>query len=177
VTDSNLSLLVRALDFAAKKHAGQVRKDQESTPYINHPIGLVDVLVNEADLDDTLILAAALLHDTVEDTSATPEEIEANFGEQLAACVMELTDDKSKLKEERKRLQIVHASGASYAARVVKLADKICNLRDMHTSPPPRWDLERRREYYDWAKSVIDELRGTHAVLESLFDAAYSRRP
>ncbi|MCC7410822.1 MAG: phosphohydrolase, partial [Gammaproteobacteria bacterium] len=62
-------------------------------------------------------------------------------------------------------------------ARLVKLADKICNLRDMTDAPPSDWDLGRRREYFDWARAVIDRVRGTHAGLERLFDAAFARRP
>jgi guanosine-3',5'-bis(diphosphate) 3'-pyrophosphohydrolase len=176
-TRAGLSLIVHALGFAATSHAGQRRKDADATPYINHPIALVDVLVNEAGIDDPIILAAAILHDTIEDTAATVELIERRFGPRVAAIVAEVTDDRSKLKAERKRLQIVNAAGASYEARLVKLADKICNLRDMHASPPNGWDLDRRREYFDWARAVVDQMRGTHPRLETLFDQAFAQRP
>ena len=123
------------------------------------------------------MLAAALLHDTVEDTQTTPAELASAFGPAIASIVEEVTDDKSLPKAERKRLQVEHAATMSEAAKLVKLADKICNLRDMSDHPPAKWDLARRREYFEWAKAVIDRLRGVHPQLEALFDAAYARRP
>ncbi|MBK1721644.1 HD domain-containing protein [Thiocystis violacea] len=170
-------LVVDALGFAALKHRDQRRKDREASPYINHPIALMRVLSLEAGIVDPLVMAGALLHDTVEDTETTPEELEARFGSELRALVMEVTDDRSLPKAERKRQQVLRAGGASEGARLVKLADKICNLRDMAESPPHSWDLERRRAYFDWAAEVIGQLRGTHAVLEALFDQAYARKP
>ena len=95
----------------------------------------------------------------------------------MASTVMEVTDDKSLRKPERKCLQILHAGQASRRARLVKLADKICNLRDMVASPPASWDLRRKRKYFDWAKQVVDGMRGTNRKLEKLFDEAYARRP
>jgi GTP diphosphokinase / guanosine-3',5'-bis(diphosphate) 3'-diphosphatase len=174
---ASYALLVRALAFAAHKHRDQRRKDTEGSPYINHPIGLADVLVNEAGIDDPIVLCAAVLHDTIEDTETTSSELTDAFGSEIAAVVAEVTDDKTLPKAERKRLQIEHAAHISRRARLVKLADKICNLRDVVSSPPPDWSLERRQEYFDWAKRVIDALRGTHPGLEALFDDVYARRP
>ncbi|MBK1716411.1 HD domain-containing protein [Thiocystis violacea] len=174
---ADFSRVVDALGFAAHKHRDQRRKDQEASPYINHPIALMRVLSLEGDVRDPLVLCAALLHDTVEDTETTPEELAERFGPEIRDLVMEVTDDKRLPKEERKRLQIQRAGGASERARLVKLADKICNLRDMADSPPHSWDLRRRREYFDWAAEVISRLRGTHPELEALFDRAYARRP
>ncbi|NEV62468.1 HD domain-containing protein [Thiorhodococcus minor] len=174
---AGLELIADALAFAAHKHRDQRRKDREASPYINHPIALMRVLSLEAGIADARVLAAALLHDTVEDTETLPEELEARFGAEIRRLIMEVTDDKSLPKAERKRLQVVHAGKASEGARLVKLADKICNLRDVADSPPLGWDLARRRAYFDWAAEVIDQLRGTHAVLEELFDRAYARRP
>ena len=134
-------------------------------------------LLSECGERDPIILIAALLHDTVEDTKTTLAEIEQAFGPAVAGIVGEVTDDKSLPKAERKRLQIQHAAQLSAPAKLVKLADKICNLRDLDSSPPVGWSLERRREYFDWAKKVVDRIRGTHAHLEELFDAAYARRP
>ena len=173
----NLPLVIRAAAFAAEKHRRQRRKDADASPYINHPIALANVLVNEATVEDTTVLAAALLHDTIEDTATTSQELETVFGATIAGIVNEVTDDKSLSKAERKRGQIEHAAGLSPQAKLVKLADKICNLRDMNDAPPADWPLERRREYFDWAKQVIDRLRGAHARLENLFDAEYARRP
>ena len=172
-----LGPVFQALRFAARKHRDQRRKDPEASPYINHPIALADILWNEAGIEEPTVLCAALLHDTVEDTETTEEELLELFGPRIAAIVMEVTDDKSLPKAERKRLQVENVPGLSREARLVKLADKISNVRDVATAPPPDWPLQRRREYFDWAKSVVDRLRGTDARLEALFDAAFARRP
>jgi guanosine-3',5'-bis(diphosphate) 3'-pyrophosphohydrolase len=175
--EQGLALLLKALAFAAHKHRDQRRKDAEASPYINHPIALAEVLAGEGGVTDIEVLAAALLHDTIEDTATTAGELRENFGERIAAIVAEVTDDQELPKAERKRLQIEHAAGISRGAKLVKLADKICNLRDVAERPPAKWDLERRREYFDWARQVIDGLRGAHATLEAAFDAAYARKP
>jgi guanosine-3',5'-bis(diphosphate) 3'-pyrophosphohydrolase len=172
-----LAAVLRALAFAADKHRDQRRKDAAASPYINHPIALANVLVREGGVSEPEVVAAALLHDTLEDTQTSPAELRAAFGERVAGIVAEVTDDKSLPKAERKRLQIEHAAAISREAKLVKLADKICNLRDMAEHPPASWDLARRREYFDWARAVIDRLRGTHPGLEAAFDAAYARRP
>ena len=174
---SELALLLKALAFAAHKHRDQRRKDPAASPYINHPIALADVLVNEGGVTDVEVLCAALLHDTVEDTDTTPQEIEGAFGARVARIVAEVTDDQTLSKSERKRLQVERAAGLSSEAKLVKLADKICNLRDVADSPPPNWSLARRQEYFDWAKQVVDGLRGAHPRLEAIFDAAFARRP
>ncbi len=172
-----LALLFRALAFAAHKHRDQRRKDAEASPYINHPIALAEVLAGEGGVSDFEVLAVALLHDTIEDTATTGEELEQEFGARIAAMVAEVSDDTKLPKAERKRLQIEHAAQLSEGAKLVKLADKICNLRDVADRPPAKWDLERRQEYFEWAKRVIDGLRGAHAGLEAAFDAAYLRKP
>ena len=169
--------LIRAIDFAAAKHRNQRRKDEEASPYINHPIALTRVLKVEAGVADITVLCAAVLHDTIEDTETTKEELEREFGPVIARVVDEVTDDKNLEKPERKRLQVEHAAHISHEAKLVKLADKICNLRDMIDAPPARWNLQRRQEYFDWAKAVVDRLRGAHPKLEALFDAAYARKP
>jgi len=172
-----LALLLKALAFAAHKHRDQRRKDPEASPYINHPIALADVLVNEGGVTDVEVLAAALLHDTVEDTATTHQELADAFGSRVARIVAEVTDDKSLPRAERKRAQIEHAGALSPEAKLVKLADKICNLRDVAERPPASWSLERRREYFDWAKQVVDRLRGAQARLEAAFDVAHQARP
>lgn len=176
-TTSALGLVLKAMAFAARKHRHQRRKDQEASPYINHPIDLADILANEAQITDEWVLAAAILHDTVEDTGTTPEELTQEFGPEISGIVDEVTDDKTLSREERKRLQIEHAPGASFRAQQIKLADKIANLRDLTRSPPVDWTIERKRAYFDWSKRVVDGIRGLHAPLEALFDEAYQHRP
>jgi GTP diphosphokinase / guanosine-3',5'-bis(diphosphate) 3'-diphosphatase len=177
MNNNSLSLTVKALAFSARKHRDQRRKDAEATPYVNHPIELLNILVNEAGIEDAETLAAALLHDTIEDTQTRFDEIESEFGLVIAGLVMEVTDDKSLNKLERKMMQIHHAPQLSDKARLIKLADKIANLRDIHRSPPVGWELERRQAYFDWARDVIQGIRGTHACLEALFDEIYQKRP
>ena len=169
--------LMTALAFAADKHKNQRRKDAEASPYINHPIALANLLLNEAGVEDQRVLVAAVLHETIEDTDATAQELVRHFGKDVTDIVLEVTDDKTLPKAERKRLQIEHAAHISRRAKLVKLADKICNLRDIAASPPADWSVDRKREYFDWAKSVVDELRGVHPGLEHLFDKAYEARP
>lgn len=173
---TQIPLFLKALEFAARKHRDQRRKDAEASPYINHPIALAHILVVAGETDLST-LCAALLHDTIEDTETTIDELAAEFGEVIGAVVMEVTDDKSMSKEARKQAQIDHAPHLSERARMVKLADKIANLRDITSSPPVGWELDRRRAYFDWARAVVDGLRGSHPRLEALFDATYANRP
>lgn len=179
MTSSNcdMKLVFAALAFAAGKHRDQRRKDVPASPYINHPIALADVLVNVGGIEDETVIVAAILHDTVEDTETTPEELESRFGSRIRDIVLEVTDDKRLPKAERKRLQIEHAPHLSRAAKLVKLADKICNLRDVVSSPPAGWSLERRQAYFDWARAVVAGVRGVHPALEACFDAACAQRP
>ena len=158
--------LITALAFAADKHKNQRRKDAEASPYINHPIALANLLLNEAGVEDQRVLIAAVLHDTIEDTDTTEQELVKHFGKDVADIVLEVTDDKALPKAERKRLQIEHAAHISRRAKLVKLADKICNLRDIAASPPADWSIQRKQEYFDWAKTVVDGLRGVHPGLE-----------
>jgi GTP diphosphokinase / guanosine-3',5'-bis(diphosphate) 3'-diphosphatase len=173
----DLALIFKALDFAAKKHREQRRKDVNATPYINHPIDLARLLTNEAQIVDPNVIVAAILHDTVEDTETTLAELQDEFGLDIAEIVAEVTDDKSLSSQERKQGQIDRAAESSDKAKLIKLADKICNLRDLEKHTPVDWSLQRRREYFDWAKSVIDRIRGVNNKLEQLFDQQYAKRP
>ena len=177
IEENDLKLLMKALTFAAEKHKNQRRKNVEASPYINHPISLANILCNKALVTDINVICGALLHDTVEDTETTEDELVAESGHDIGSIVRDVTDDKSiEDKQERKRLQIEHAAHISEPAKLVKLADKISNLRDVANDSPAGWNLQRRRDYFDWAKQVIDQLRGVHPGLESLFDEAYSHR-
>jgi len=177
VNRSSIRLIVDAMAFAAYKHRRQRRKDPEASPYINHPIAIAHVLSNEAGMTNAKLLAAAILHDTIEDTETTYEELRERFGKTIAGIVREVSDDNTLAKAERKRLQIEHAEHLSRRARLVKLADKICNVRDIASNPPHDWTLARRREYFEWAKAVVDRIRGTNRKLERAFDEAYVGRP
>jgi guanosine-3',5'-bis(diphosphate) 3'-pyrophosphohydrolase len=168
--------LIKAVAFAADKHRDQRRKGADASPYINHPIALAHVLAFEGGVDDPIVLCAAVLHDTVEDTATTFEELIAEFGAEVAGIVREVTDDKNLDKQTRKQLQIEHAPHLSHEARLVKLADKICNLRDILASPPADWPMERKQAYFDWASAVVAGLRGANSALEAEFDSVERRR-
>lgn len=163
-------LLLRTVHFAADKHRYQTRKDEDGSPYINHPIQVAELLARVGDVTDPATLQAAILHDVVEDTETTVDELREVFSPDVAAIVAEVSDDKSLEKAERKRLQEIDAPGLSRAAKLVKLGDKICNLDDVVTSPPQGWDLARRRAYLEWTERVVAGLRGTNAPLERLYD-------
>jgi guanosine-3',5'-bis(diphosphate) 3'-pyrophosphohydrolase len=167
---------VKAVAFAAEKHRNQRRKDADASPYINHPIALANVLANEGGIEDPNVLCAAVLHDTIEDTETTAAELESHFGSRITSIVLEVTDDKSLEKHVRKQHQIEHAHKSSREARLVKLADKICNLRDILASPPTDWSAERKQGYFDWAAQVISGVRGTHQGLEAVFDGLCARQ-
>lgn len=153
-----INLLLRAAAFAADKHRNQRRKDHARTPYINHPLAVARVLAEEGGVTDVEILAAAILHDTLEDTETTPRELHREFGARVAALVAEVTDDKSLPKQQRKQLQVEHAPTKSKGAALIKVADKICNLRELRGSPPKHWSEERRRKYRQWAGVVVAAL-------------------
>ena len=177
MTDTHTVHLMEAIAFAADKHRHQRRKDKEASPYINHPIALAHLLVTTAGVEEPVVLQAAILHDTIEDTQTSYAELLDRFGKEVADAVAEVTDDKSLPKERRKELQVEHAPHASRAAALVKLADKICNLRDMAAAPPHGWSLQRRQEYFDWARRVVDRLPPVSEALRTAFDAAYAARP
>ncbi|NLG98253.1 MAG: bifunctional (p)ppGpp synthetase/guanosine-3',5'-bis(diphosphate) 3'-pyrophosphohydrolase [Chloroflexi bacterium] len=168
--DDEFGIILKALRFAARKHSGQQRKGGTHAPYINHPIDVAEILWRTGGVRDAATLAAALLHDTVEDTGTRPEEIREAFGEEVLALVMEVTDDKSLPKAERKQNQIKTAPHKSPKARQIKLGDKISNVYEIAHDPPRDWSLERRKEYLDWTEQVINGLRGQNPALEARYD-------
>lgn len=171
------ALIMSAMSFAATKHRVQFRKNELNEPYINHPISLANLLCNELSEPVSVnVVVAAILHDVIEDSKTKPDEIRALFGDEVLSIVNEVSDDKKLPVKERKRLQITTASEKTYEAKLVKLADKICNLRDTAITPPVDWPKDRVLEYFDWSKAVVDQLRGTHAELEVLFDKAFEQR-
>lgn len=167
---SDTARLLQALHFSAEKHRHQRRKDHHASPYINHPIEVANVLATVGGVSDLTTLVAAILHDTIEDTATAPDELERHFGVEVRRLVEEMTDDKTLPKLERKRLQVEHARQASHRAKLIKLGDKICNVRDINTAPPAGWSAERRREYLDWTELVVAGCRGANAGLEQRFD-------
>ncbi|CAK0767172.1 HD domain-containing protein [uncultured Gammaproteobacteria bacterium] len=163
----------RALDFAAQKHTDQRRKGSRAEPYLNHLAEVARMLAEATDGEDLALIVAGLLHDTVEDTATSREELVQLFGTDVADLVMEVTDDKSLTKAERKQAQVTKTPHKTLRARMIKLADKTSNLRALCTSPPRGWSVERRLEYFDWAKAVVAGCRGINAQLEQGFDRVW----
>ena len=170
--DGDLRFLLRAAEFAAHKHREQKRKDPEASPYINHPVTVARLLADIGGINDVEVLAAALLHDTIEDTETTGDELEAEFGSRVRALVEAVTDDKSLPKPERKQRQIEHAAELDPDAVAIKLGDKIANVRDIAGNPPAGWDVARRTEYLDWAESVINNCNSPNSALLKTFQKA-----
>ena len=164
-----LGEFVRALQFASRKHSFQRRKDPSQSPYINHPIAVVDHLVNVGKVFDCGTLIAALLHDTVEDTDTTQDELNVTFGVEIGKLVGEVTDNKELQAHVRKQLQVEHAPFLSFGAKLIKLSDLSCNLSDVIDSPPP-WSDQRRYDYLLWTEQVVAGCQGTNEHLEVFYD-------
>jgi (p)ppGpp synthase/HD superfamily hydrolase len=167
---NTVAAILKAVHFAANKHRNQRRKDVEASPYINHPIEVAELLSRVGGVSDIVVLQGAILHDTIEDTKTTGEELEEAFGSDVRRVVEEVTDDKRLPKAERKQLQIEHAPHLSERARQIKLADKISNVRGVTQTPPADWSQARRQEYLDWTEQVVTGLRGCNLSLENLYD-------
>lgn len=161
----------RAEAFAARAHAGQTRKGAAGEPYVHHVIEVAGILAAHSAPREAVL--AGYLHDTVEDTDVTLDTLIIEFGEVVAGIVAEATDDKALPKEMRKALQISHAAHRTEAAKQLKLADKISNLRAIMESPPSNWPHARRVEYVGWAGRVAVGLKGVNPALDALFDATY----
>jgi (p)ppGpp synthase/HD superfamily hydrolase len=165
--------LARAADYAARQHIGQRRKGERAEPYINHLTEVAALLAEATDGEDHVLVMGGLLHDTIEDTDTTFDDLAERFGADVAALVAEVTDDKSLPKAERKRLQVENTAHKSPRAKLLKIADKTSNLRGLVASPPATWTEGRLREYVHWAAEVVRSCRGLNSKLESAFDAAY----
>ena len=171
--NSDLVLLARAVDYAARQHIAQRRKGERGEPYVNHLTEVAGLLAEATGGDDVVLLMGGLLHDTLEDTDASYEDLVERFGPEVAALVAEVTDDKSLPKAERTRLQVEKTAGKSRRAKLLKLADKTSYLRSLVTSPPAGWTEARLREYVEWAYNVVRSCRGLNPALEAAFDAAH----
>ena len=171
---NEIQSILSAVQYAAEKHSGQKRKGAADEPYVNHVIEVAH-LVSTAISGDTNVVIAALLHDVIEDTDVTAAELNRRFGRDVASLVVEMTDDKSLPKEERKLLQIEHAPKMSVRAQTIKLADKISNLQSILSSPPAGWDYKRKRRYFEWGKQVVDALSSPNPVLKAEFERTYQR--
>ena len=167
--------VLRAADMAARWHVDQRRKGVAQEPYVNHLLEVASLVTEATGGTDSDVVIASLLHDAVEDAGISPDTIAKEFGQRVADIVVEVTDDKSLPKAERKRRQVENAAKKSHNAKLIKLADKTSNLRAIATSPAADWSVVRRLEYVAWAKAVVAGLRGTSPWLEGQFDEAAER--
>lgn len=172
-----MNKVISAIAFAAQKHRDQRRKDGTASPFINHHIAQANVLANEGGIEDERVLMAAALQDTLAHTPTTEQELAREFGREVTGIVLELSHLKSMPEAERKRLLVERAATVSRRARLVMLADAICNLRNIAANPPREWAVAKQQQYFDLAKSAVLGLRGTHPALEHIFDEAYKLRP
>ena len=163
--------LLRALEFAAERHSQQRRKGPSGVPYVNHLIEVASLLAGLAEVEDTDILIAAVLHDVLEDTKTTPEEIATRFGERVLQLVSHLSDDKSQARAVRRQLVLEHLQSAEIAVKLIKLADLCSNIQSL----PADWTSERRQEYLDWSARAADLCHGTSPALDRLYEERASR--
>ncbi|MBL9166782.1 MAG: bifunctional (p)ppGpp synthetase/guanosine-3',5'-bis(diphosphate) 3'-pyrophosphohydrolase [Verrucomicrobiales bacterium] len=167
--NTDIASLLAAIQLAASLHSTQRRKNAAATPYINHPIAVAEILARVGGVSELAVLQAAILHDTLEDTTVTREELSHRFGESVCRLVEEVTDDRTLSQVDRKRRQIEHAPHLSRPAQCIKVADKICNVSDLSSDEPPSWSLARKREYVDWAEQVVHACQGCSPALEQEF--------
>jgi (p)ppGpp synthase/HD superfamily hydrolase len=172
VLRDHLALVNRAADFAARRHVNQRREGASQEPYINHLAEVANLLATTAAEPDAHLVAAGWLHDTLEDTHTTKEELEKEFGRFVTDIVLEVTDDKSLPKGTRKRLQVATTAGKSREARLLEIADKTSNVSALAVSPPPDWGPGRMADYVRWAEDVVVSCRGLNAEPEKAFDMA-----
>ena len=163
-------MILEAAEFAAHRHRDQRRKGKSKRPYVGHCIEVASMLASIGKVEDPNVIIAALLHDTVEDTETSREEIREKFGQTPADLVAEVTDDKSLKKKERKALQVEHAPSLSPGAKLIKVADKISNVREIAHDPPKKWSRSRRREYFDWAEQVVNAMEPIDPEMRLVFD-------
>jgi guanosine-3',5'-bis(diphosphate) 3'-pyrophosphohydrolase len=167
---AGLRLVSEAADFAARRHTGQQRKGRGNEPYVNHLAEVANLLSIATEGTDAELVAAGWLHDTVEDTQTTHQELTKTFGERVAALVVEVTDDMTLPKRERRQKQIVDAPRKSPGAKLIKIADKISNIRARIVPRPSPDERDDLIEYVTWAEKVVAGCRGVNAVLDRMFD-------
>jgi (p)ppGpp synthase/HD superfamily hydrolase len=171
---NGVHLVARAFDFAARAHAAQRRKGMRAEPYVNHLAEVALLLAEATGGEDPALVAAGLLHDTIEDTDTSREQLEREFGPEIAGIVAEVTDDKSLPQHERKERQVRSAPGKSARARMLKVADKTANLRSVLESPPVGWSRRRKAEYFAWSRRVVEACGAVSDYLEARFREAHA---
>jgi guanosine-3',5'-bis(diphosphate) 3'-pyrophosphohydrolase len=169
---TGIRLVSEAAELAARRHNGQLRKGRGEEPYINHLAEVANMLSAVTNGEDTELVAAGWLHDTIEDSETTHDELAQRFGLRVAGLVVECTDDMSLPKSERRQRQITDAPKKSASAKLIKIADKVSNIRARIFANPSKAQLEELADYLAWAQQVVGGCRGGNAMLDALFDEA-----
>ncbi|WP_024507671.1 HD domain-containing protein [Bradyrhizobium sp. ARR65] len=169
---TGIRLISEAAELAARRHTGQQRKARADEPYINHLAEVASLLSAASNGEDAELVAAGWLHDTLEDTETTHDELAQRFGLRVAGLVEECTDDMSLSKSERRQKQVEDASKKSPGAKLIKIADKISNVRARIFPNPTQAQRDELADYVDWAEKVVAGCRGANATLDDLFDEA-----
>jgi guanosine-3',5'-bis(diphosphate) 3'-pyrophosphohydrolase len=170
-----LRLVSEAAELAAHRHNGMARKGRGSEPYINHLAEVANLLATATDGRDAELIAAGWLHDAIEDTTTTKEELAEKFGERVSSLVVEVTDDMNLPKSTRRQLQIVHSPGRSPSAKLIKIADKISNICARILPDPTAEERDDLAGYTAWAEQVVAGCRGGNAWLDKTFDEAVAK--
>jgi (p)ppGpp synthase/HD superfamily hydrolase len=167
---TGLRLVSEAADFAARRHSGMARKGRGNEPYVNHLAEVANLLATATDGTDAELVAAGWLHDTVEDTKTTREELAQKFSKRVATLVADVTDDMTLPKDQRRQQQIIDAPNKSPGAKLIKIADKISNIRARILPQPGQDEREDLIDYVGWAEKVVAGCRGVNAALDRNFD-------
>ena len=167
-------MILKALNFAREKHEGQFRKDEFQRPYIVHPVGVYGLLFN-AGIENEDVLCAALLHDTIEDTNTTFDELAIEFNIEVAGLVGEVTNNPAISKAKQKLMQLEDAPYMTNGARLVRFADKINNLNDIAEFPPVGWDKAKKDRYVEFCKELIPLLNIDNEYLNKKFKEAIKK--
>ena len=165
-----IRLVSEAADLAARRHNGMARKGRGNEPYINHLAEVANLLATATEGADAELVAAGWLHDSIEDTETTREELAEKFSERVAALVIECTDDMSLPKAERRRRQVVDAPKKSASAKLIKIADKVSNIGARIHDDPTAEERDDLADYTGWAEQVVAGCQGGNAWLDTTFD-------
>ncbi len=166
IREEDAGVVFDALIFGAEKHKAQVRSNLKKTPYIIHPIEVADFVMRIGKVYDKNVLSAALLHDVMDETGTTYEEIENRYGKIVSQYVQEMTVKKELTLKEQKKYQIIQAFHQTPSVAVIKLSDKLSNLKTLAQTPPASWSRDRIDQYFQWAQSVIENLPEANSFLK-----------
>jgi len=174
-TPISLDRFSAALLFAARQHGVATKKGQPEIPFFHHCLEVAHTLIRIAKIRDATTLIAALLHDTIEHADTDPQAIRERFGEDVLAIVQEVSDDKHQPTEIRRKRQLAQIPQLSHPARLIRLADKFCNLLDRVQHPPPQWSAADLQTYCKWSRSAVAALRGSNSALEQAYEQRYRK--